>query len=1314
MKVRFFVHSVSGAALPGVLVRLALRIAASPPTRDDIEVAARDYRLADLSTHHDTDADPYIAIARAGRTALAAGANEEGMVVLATTRSDRHGYGRLAVALGSDPAGEIQKGALLLALLSRGARLVVEAVGDPDSVIDLINNTVLAGFRKGSINQLPTLPAGTETLLLDALRDLLEGPNAAAHLTVSDSVPSATAGHVEDPDCTDYALSPESFVSRRDIKIGDDGCEYLAPATLPLRQYPLYQVVVHGRDPAATDEVPSLPSITDTPPLDTRILWGQIYEFSQSWTSLGHSLGEVKYSLALAPGEAVKLAVIDWRRQDDASRAGVNQSRENLAHEQAVERDIEDIVSGRVAEEQSGESFIAGLAGAMDFTIPQYGISAAGRHSVGFGMSSSRGKRDMAAEAQQSIQLRTQQNSSLVRGQSSSVVLVATQAESNAISTRIVANMNRGHALSILYYEVLRHLCVHTEFRRADPVILIPVQTFGFDGDTALRFRDQLEPSLRDTAVRSGFDALEWLAFARGTRANAAPAAGGGSAPPAPPPPPSPTVTTFEVGFTTEWRWSVILNKYVPPADTAGEVQVVLGLEDGSELTIVNLTDRPPVFEQFSDINNFPASWPGWRIETEAWDSNTNSFGRRIAYFTLGGQSVDVRTIKSATLRWKRVRSNLVPFSPENDGWNLTRLSVRATMADGKQHQLVDHRYVLASAQKELFERTSNGNFQSNTAAPLLSVVLSTPTPAPGSPAGGNTGATTGSIGEEAEKAFAAQRLIAHLNSNRYFYSAAVWLNMDPRERRLRLAPFVGGLLNGVSDQPLAMTGNHLAYRYAGDLPSDARESLPDTIAALKPQDMIVTLPTRGIFAEAHLGNCNAAEKRDITRFWNFDELPVSLLPNIDTLTAGPRGTQPTITPDQLAAANLGIQAIPGLPAPGEAVAKAMELLAKPDIFRDMSARQEVAEVMGKLIESAQPPKLSGAGVGSAFGGGAGAEAGASAGRSPSAPPLVEATSDPSDWANPFPDRSLDTSNGSSFLAERYKNVRLTDDSDRIQLLPELAAALKGSGASQQTVDDAIGKHVKGPTSVIRKTPAGPGPSNIAVQVKTKIDVEDGVTRALDGFFTLTFSPPGDQLESPLTGITVGVRQGAIVKRLALPSDSYTVRADYKAAKPENLGVLRDPTADALGLNGAALVALAMDLLQKDLAGEDSLPQDIKADNVAITAQTAIVEVEIVAKLAKQTNLAFEYEATLGTEFNLDLAGRVKFDTAGLKDIAKEIAAMLKIKQAGAVAALLSVFTIESNIGVDNKLKTAGGGKATLKFVPYILQDLSLTATPKP
>ncbi len=898
-----------------------------------------------------------------------------------------------------------------------------------------------------------------------------------------------------------------------------------------------------------------------------------------------------------------------------------------------------------------------------------------------------------------------------MRDQSSSVVLVATQAEDNAISTRIVANMNRGHALSIFYYEVLRHLCVHTEFRRADPVLLVPVKSFGFNAETALRFRAQLEPALLDPSLRNGFDALDWLAFGQPGKPETPPAEDEST--PAPPPQPSPVATSFEVGFFTEWRWSALLNRPVPPADTAGAVQLVLGLADGSEVLLVDLPDRPPVLEQFSNIAQFPASWPGWRIATEVWDEPSKAWGRRIAYFTRGGQNIDVRTIKSATLRWKRVRPNIVPFSPENDGWNLTRLTLKAIMADGAEHQLIDHNYRFASAQRELFERTSDSGFQNNTQAPLLPVSLSTPAPttggSPNPTAGAGQGQTLQPASEERERSFKANRLIAHLNANRHYYNAAVWLGMDPRERRLRLAGFLGPLLDGVSDQPLVMSGNHLAFRYSGDLPEDALKSLPESVVPPPPDDSIVTLPTRGIFAEAHLGNCNAAEKRDISRFWNFDELPVSLLPNIETLRAGPRGAQPIYTPDPLGPNSLGIQGIPDLPAPGDAVAKAIELLGKPDIFRDMSAREEVAEVMGKLIASAQPPKLTGSGIGSAFGGGA------TPPQAPlSPPPLVQAPpqGDPSDWKNPFPDRSLDTSDGSSFLAERYKNYRLTDDSDRIQLLPELAAALKGSGASQETIDDAIGIHAKAPTSIIRKKPPAAPRREVAIELETAITVQDGVTRALDGFFTIGFYQ--DEFAGPPIGFRAPVRQGATVRHLALPSDSYTVRADYETARSENLAILRDPTSDSLGINGGGLLALAMDLFQKDLADESRLPIDIRADNVAITAKTGIVELSIVAKLAKRTDLAVEFEASAGTEFVLDQANRVKFDSAKLADIAKDIAQLVKIKQVGAVKALLSTFTIESNIGTDNKLKSGGSGKATFKLTPYYLQDLALTATPKP
>ena len=48
----------------------------------------------------------------------------------------------------------------------------------------------------------------------------------------------------------------------------------------------------------------------------------------------------------------------------------------------------------------------------------------------------------------------------------------AAQAEHEAIETRTVVNYNHSHALTILYYEVLRHFRVVTEFVRRRPALL--------------------------------------------------------------------------------------------------------------------------------------------------------------------------------------------------------------------------------------------------------------------------------------------------------------------------------------------------------------------------------------------------------------------------------------------------------------------------------------------------------------------------------------------------------------------------------------------------------------------------------------------------------------------------------------------------------------------------------------------------------------------------------------------------------------------------------------------------------------------------
>lgn len=77
---------------------------------------------------------------------------------------------------------------------------------------------------------------------------------------------------------------------------------------------------------------------------------------------------------------------------------------------------------------------------------------------------------------------------------------------------------------------------------------------------------------------------------------------------------------------------------------------------------------------------------------------------------------------------------------------------------------------------------------------------------------------------------------------------------MDPTERRLILETALGGadLLSAVDDKPIAASGNPVASIYDGPMPDWADKRDSDNEEAL---ESIVTLPTRGLFAEAQLGH---------------------------------------------------------------------------------------------------------------------------------------------------------------------------------------------------------------------------------------------------------------------------------------------------------------------------------------------------------------------------------------------------------------------------------------------------------------------------
>jgi hypothetical protein len=192
--------------------------------------------------------------------------------------------------------------------------------------------------------------------------------------------------------------------------------------------------------------------------------------------------------------------------------------------------------------------------------------------------------------------------------------------------------------------------------------------------------------------------------------------------------------------------------------------------------------------------------------------------------------------------------------------------------------------------------------------------------------------------------------LLRHLNGNMMSYNRAIWFLMDPAERRMQLEAAFGSdtrVLQGIDDKPLAVSGNAVIFPYDGPVPDGTEAPAEDP---KEPLESIVTLPTRGLFAEAQLGHCNACEKRDVTRMWDWTVMTAEEPPEITGVKPGPSGQMPNLTPTPLPSNVIQIAQPPAAPDP-KGLADALAVLKTPEIFRDMSGLDEASKVLGKLID---------------------------------------------------------------------------------------------------------------------------------------------------------------------------------------------------------------------------------------------------------------------------------------------------------------------------------------------------------------------------
>ena len=119
--------------------------------------------------------------------------------------------------------------------------------------------------------------------------------------------------------------------------------------TLGGEEHPPGRVQLDRRSPIDWDLTPTFYEAAT-------IAHGHLLHFKQVWYADGYSMGDLLYSLPLAPGQKKLISVVDWERREQTTREEVTSASEGLNAALSRDRDLSEVVTGALSESARGGS----------------------------------------------------------------------------------------------------------------------------------------------------------------------------------------------------------------------------------------------------------------------------------------------------------------------------------------------------------------------------------------------------------------------------------------------------------------------------------------------------------------------------------------------------------------------------------------------------------------------------------------------------------------------------------------------------------------------------------------------------------------------------------------------------------------------------------------------------------------------------------------------------------------------------------------------------------------------------------------------
>ena len=634
---------------------------------------------------------------------------------------------------------------------------------------------------------------------------------------------------------------------------------------------------------------------------------GYIVHMQQTWIPAGMSLGDLIYSLPLAPGEQQRIAI------EESAKTVSERSVETFSQEEfqsfretqdssavAVFRSAFDEASrgGSHMDSSSGTSSVAAEAstGIIGAIFGGGGVSGGHANSSSSGNTNSwqNTSRDFTSNAAQDMHAAVSRVAAGSRRGSQTSVRVASETERTQVTTRVVTNHNKGHALTMQWWQVLRHFSVSSEVDDVQLVCFVPLelvqflpenQPFSLPGMPAnraqmlaryamvLRYYDVLMPFFRRNAEYA-YGLRQLRDFAANPEA-------------------VPKLATTQqdiVHFKIE-------GTFMP----FEQVFVTIVCKSGAHIGPIALTN--------SNTSKFVDLMP------ELYGSREELLGvlkaRRLGTTDLMGGGLGAllaRPMMEADIPlpdWL-ARTDIVRFDVSRRFTSLTyKLKLPAQLTSlitnlFDLHQVSQSQAI--SFSPETLEQTLGGPLVYGQSATLPGAVnfLVTTHSSQGVVMPGTLplAALRVSPVVSFSDLLRIEAVFHHIVRNTVFYSKAVWAALSDEERAILLERYTIGvpaggiksadqevpLLNCVANRVLGFFGNALIMPFG--IPPDVARSMKVTSRDI--QDALlkfhrqafqaprssITLPAKGTLGEAVLGCCNSAEKIDLTRFWNWQDSP--------------------------------------------------------------------------------------------------------------------------------------------------------------------------------------------------------------------------------------------------------------------------------------------------------------------------------------------------------------------------------------------------------------------------------------------------------